>query len=146
MKTVNPIKILGIDHIVLRTANLSAMLDFYTNVLGCPIERQLSEEVGLTQLRAGNALIDIVDVNSELGRIGGAAPAKDLTSGLQTGCNLDHLCLTLGDISEQALLAYLAAHGIDSTFEQRYGATGFGPSLYIKDPDGNAVELKPQSP
>ena len=131
------LKIKGIDHIVLRTENLELMLDFYTKVLHCPIERTLPEEVGLTQLRAGNALIDIVSVDSELGRIGGEAPKNDRL-------NLDHFCLQLSDISEETLTTYLKAHDIEILdVSNRYGATGFGRSIYIKDPDGNTVELKP---
>ena len=55
------IQIRGIDHVVLRVADLDAMLEFYCKVLGCSIERQ-QEELGLTQLRAGSSLIDLVTV------------------------------------------------------------------------------------
>jgi len=131
------LKIKGIDHIVLRTQNVANMLDFYTNVLHCPIERELSADVGLTQLRAGNALIDIVNVNSELGRIGGKAPHDE-------GRNLDHFCLQLNDITEETLVSYLKGQGVKVLdISNRYGATGFGRSIYIKDPDQNTIELKP---
>ena len=68
------IRVRAIDHIVLRTAHLTNMVDFYCGVLGCTVERALPEEVGLYQLRAGSALIDIVAVDSELGRHGGGPP------------------------------------------------------------------------
>ena len=68
------IRVKMIDHIVLRTQNLERMLDFYSRVLGCPVERRLPTHVGLTQLRAGQSLIDLVDVDSELGRAGGPPP------------------------------------------------------------------------
>lgn len=55
----------SIDHVVLRTTDLSAMLHFYQRVLGCPIERTLPD-LGLTQLRAGESIIDLVVVDSEL--------------------------------------------------------------------------------
>ena len=131
------ITILGIDHIVLRTADAERLVAFYRDVLGCPVERTLPAKVGLIQLRAGTALIDIVPVDSELGRVGGSAPGEG-------GRNLDHLCLAIAPVGEDALLAWLQEQGIDAgPFERRYGATGFGPSLYIRDPDGNVVELKP---
>jgi catechol 2,3-dioxygenase-like lactoylglutathione lyase family enzyme len=131
------IRVERIDHVVLRTAQVDALVRFYRDVLGCAVERTLPPDIGLIQLRAGDALIDIVDVDSELGRAGGGAPRDD-------GRNLDHFCLYLAPITEDALCDWLARHGVDTgPFERRYGATGFGPSLYIHDPDGNTVELKP---
>jgi len=130
------IRISTIDHIVLRTLRVEEMLEFYHRVLGCTVERTLPADVGLSQLRAGDALIDIVAVDSKLGRAGGEAPS-------QTGNNLDHFCLQIEPFEESELLDYLSSHGIEiSDFEQRYGAQGFGPSIYIKDPDGNTIELK----
>jgi glyoxylase I family protein len=134
------IRISTIDHIVLRTVRVEEMLEFYHRVLGCTVERFLPEDIGLSQLRAGNALIDIVAVDSKLGRAGGEAPSP-------TGNNLDHFCLQIEPFEESELLDYLSAHSIDiSDFEQRYGAQGFGPSIYIKDPDGNTIELKASKP
>jgi glyoxylase I family protein len=132
----NPIRIRAIDHVVLRTDNIAALLQFYGAVLGCVVERELSPELGLVQLRAGHSLIDLVDVNAELGRMGGPAPGRD-------GHNLDHFCLEIDAVDEQFLLDWLAALGVESSaFERRYGANGFGRSVYIKDPDGNTIELK----
>jgi len=129
------IRVRAIDHIVLRTAHLADMVDFYSRVLGCAVERTLPEEVGLYQLRAGSALIDIVAVDSELGRHGGGPPTA-------TQNNLDHFCLQIDSFEEQALLDWLSQQGIEAgEFEIRYGAQGFGPSVYIRDPDGNTVEL-----
>lgn len=131
------IKIKGIDHIVIRTQNLDKLLWFYSEVLGCPLERTLGPEVGLNQLRAGNALIDIVTVDSELGRQGGGPPES-------TKHNLDHLCLQVEATSVNEILAHLDEHGVEvGAIDVRYGATGFGQSVYVDDPDGNMVELKP---
>jgi len=130
------IKILGIDHVVIRTERRQEMIDFYTDVLGCAVERDMDAEFGLTQLRAGNALIDIVTVDSVLGEAGGAAPKP-------TGNNMDHFCLQIEPVAEGALLDHLEAKGVKtSEFQKRYGATGFGRSVYIQDPDQNTVELK----
>ncbi|KOO14198.1 lactoylglutathione lyase [Vibrio xuii] len=137
MTASNPIRILTIDHIVLRTSNLKKMLAFYQDILACPIERELPE-LGLTQLRAGTALIDIVTVESELGKLGGKAPE-------QNGRNVDHFCLQTAAFDEQQLHDYLHSHNITTNdFFERYGAQGFGRSIYIEDPEGNVVELKPQ--
>lgn len=130
------IEIKGIDHIVLRTDNVDAMLHFYRDVLCCEIERELADEVGLIQLRAGTALIDLVRVDSELGRIGGEAPSGK-------GHNMDHVCFVIRRLGEEELLDYLKQQGMAvQEFADRYGAEGFGRSIYIDDPDGNTIELK----
>lgn len=132
------IDVAGIDHLVLRTSQVDRMLDFYTRVLGCQIERQSSAETGLTQLRAGLSLIDIVDVAGRLGRLGGPAPTPQ-------GNNLDHFCLQIKAIPEEELISYLRGCGIEAgDFTERYGAQGLGRSIYIRDPDGNTVELRNQ--
>lgn len=137
MPSHNPIEVKALDHIVLRTSNLDAMLHFYRDILGCPVERELAE-LGLTQLRAGTALIDVVTVDSELGKLGGKPP-------VQNGRNIDHFCLQLAPFEESELRQYLLSHDIKTEdFSRRYGAQGFGRSLYINDPEGNVVELKPQ--
>lgn len=129
------IEVKAIDHIVLRTSNLGAMLNFYCDVLNCSVEREL-EELGLVQLRAGSALIDIVPMDSELGRVGGKAPSQD-------GRNLDHFCLKIGLVTKAELVAYLSNNSVAvPEFSERYGAEGFGDSVYINDPEGNVVELK----
>ncbi|MEJ2530274.1 MAG: VOC family protein [Halioglobus sp.] len=124
-----------IDHVVLRVADLPAMLAFYCDVLGCTLERRV-DELGLVQLRAGRSLIDLVPVDSKLGRVGGAAPGRG-------GRNLDHFCVRVEPFDETAIRRHLANHGVDAgPTESRYGAEGQGPSIYISDPEENVVELK----
>lgn len=130
-----PFRILDIDHLVLRVVDLPRMLHFYVEVLGCNIERR-RDELGLLQLRAGRSMIDLVPVDGPLGRAGGAAPGAQ-------GRNLDHFCLRIEPFDEAALRTQLAAHGLQAgPVEQRFGAEGEGPSLYLADPEGNVVELK----
>ena len=128
-------QILGLDHVVLRVCDMQRMTRFYCEVLGCKVER-VREELGMTQLRAGQSLIDLVAVNGELGRKGGAAPGKE-------GRNMDHLCLRIEPFDQGALTAHLVAHGVvPGEARTRYGADGYGPSIYLSDPEGNTVELK----
>ena len=136
MQTVgSAIRIREIDHLVLRVIDLESMLRFYCGVLGCGVERR-SDELGLVQLRAGRSLIDLVPVSGKLGQAGGAAPAGE-------GRNLDHFCLRIEPFDEPAIRAELARSGIDvGELATRNGAEGEGPSLYIRDPEGNTVELK----
>ena len=125
-----------IDHIVLRTERYRELIDFYCNVLGCTLERKTSNEEGLAQLRAGDSLIDIVNIDGELGKAGGPAPTKD-------GNNVDHFCLQIEPIGEEALIVYLKGNGVEiESFQNRYGAQGLGRSIYLKDVAGNTVELR----
>ena len=129
------ISIREIDHIVLRVVELDRMLEFYCGVLGCVVERRV-DEVGLIQLRAGRSLVDLVPVDSRLGREGGAASGKE-------GRNLDHLCFRIEPFDEDAITAHLLEHQVDpGSVTSRYGAEGHGPSMYVEDPEGNTVELK----
>ncbi len=129
------IRIREIDHIVLRVVDLDAMLRFYCELLGCCVERR-QDDIGLVQLRAGRNMIDLVAVDGKLGRAGGAAPGRE-------GRNLDHLCLRIEVFDETALRRELTAGGATvGDYGSRYGAEGEGPSLYLLDPEGNAVELK----
>ncbi|WP_420996046.1 VOC family protein [Cupriavidus sp. 30B13] len=128
-------RILAIDHLVLRSADVPALLRFYVDVLGCSVERE-QPAFGLTQLRAGSGLIDLVALDGPLGRAGGAGPGAE-------GRNLDHFCLRLDPFDAAALGAHLLAHGVEpGPVEMRFGAEGRGPSIYVRDPDGNVVELK----
>ena len=130
-----PFEIVGIDHLVLRVRDLDRMVRFYCDVLGCRVER-VQGEIGLTQIRAGRSLIDLVPVDGKLGRMGGAAPGKEAR-------NLDHFCVTIDGYDEARIRAYLTARGVAiGEAGSRYGAEGEGPSLYVSDPEDNVVELK----
>ena len=130
-----PFRINAIDHIVLRVADLQRSLAFYVDGLGCTVEK-VQDDIGLTQLRAGASLIDLVPLTGKLGRTGGAAPGEE-------GRNLDHFALDIVPFDEEAIRAHLKQRGIPiGKTGRRYGAKGYGPSIYITDPDGNVVELK----
>ena len=126
-----PFNIVGIDHVVLRAANPAALERFYLDVLGLSFEKRQGE---LSQLRAGNSLIDIVPAD-EAGPAGGTSSTG--------GANLDHLCLRIEPFDTVAITKHLAGQDIACGTETlRYGAEGNGPSIYLRDPEGNGVELK----
>ncbi|HEV2818328.1 MAG TPA: VOC family protein [Allosphingosinicella sp.] len=122
------------DHVVLLVDDMAAAERFYCAVIGCSVENALPE-YGMLQLRAGAALIDLVDISGEAG-----AWARPPAAG---GRNLDHVCLATGPWDEAALRAHLAAHGVEIVEEGiRFGARGDGLSFYVRDPSGNTIELK----
>jgi len=131
------IQVAALDHLVLRVADLDRAIKFYGDVLGCHVERRL-EEPKLVQLRAGTSMIDLVP--------GGPATQSAEAAAAR---NLDHFAVRISTFDFPALAAHLKRHGIAvGEVRRRYGAEGYGSSLYITDPDGNVVELKgpPEKP
>jgi catechol 2,3-dioxygenase-like lactoylglutathione lyase family enzyme len=128
------INLQAIDHVVFRVSDLDKVANFYIGVLGARWEKK-QESIGLYQLRAGTALIDLVPVDGKLGRMGGAAPATE-------GRNVDHVCFRVLPWEGDLILSHLRGHGIEAEIVSRYGAEGDGPSIYVADPEGNNLELK----
>jgi catechol 2,3-dioxygenase-like lactoylglutathione lyase family enzyme len=125
------IRVGGLDHVVLRVGSLERAIEFYRNVLGLQVERRL-EQPKLVQLRAGASLIDLVP-----------AAASPIAAEDAAGRNMDHFAVRVVGFDAAALSAHLRRHGVDpGEVRERYGAEGYGPSLYITDLDGNTVELK----
>src|SRR5437762_1644476 len=130
-----PFTLRKLDHVVLRVADREKSLAFYCGILGCALDK-VQARIGLYQVRAGDSLIDLIPLDEPLGRLGGAGPGLE-------GRNVDHFALQVMPFDEHAIRAHLAAHGVEITDAgRRYGAEGDGPSIYIRDPDGNVVELK----
>ena len=125
-----PFKIVWIDHVVPRAVDPAALEQFYLDVLGLSFETRQDK---LAQLRAGQALIDIVS----------AADTGPAGSPSSTGANLDHLCLRIEPFDAATIAKHLAAQGITCGAETlRVGAEGQGLSIYLEDPEGNGIELK----
>lgn len=131
-----PFAVARLDHVVLRVRDLDAAAAFYARVLGCTVERR-RDDLGLVHLRAGASLIDLVSIDGTLGRAGGAAAGAE-------GRNVDHVALRVHPFDEAAIAAHLADAGVavEGRAARNFGAEGEGPSLYLRDPDGNLLELK----
>jgi catechol 2,3-dioxygenase-like lactoylglutathione lyase family enzyme len=128
----------GIDHVVLRVRDMARMIDFYSRVLGCEVVHR-QEKFGLVHLRAGTSLIDLVDVAGPIGTRAGAAPAGPAAH------NMDHLCLRVREFDAASIRRELEAEGIEvGEIAERYGSTGRAPSVYLRDPEGNGLELRPE--
>ena len=121
---------LGLDHVVLRVRDQAASQRFYVEVLGCSLDH-VNEKISLVQLRFGEHLIDLLP----------GGPGAD-----ERNDRVDHVCLSIrcGDLS--AVAEALRGRGvrIEGEVTERRGAYGSGPSLYILDPDGYRIELKPR--
>lgn len=126
MKT--PLTVVELDHIVLRCRQQDRTLDFYTRVLGLKEERRVAQ-IGLIQLRAGTSMIDLV-------------PAAEPR--VESGTNVDHFCLGIETDDLSFAISHLRTNSIEIIGEPgiRYGARGMGNSIYVRDPEGNVVELK----
>ncbi|MGM9484802.1 VOC family protein [Roseateles sp. NT4] len=126
-------KILGLDHLVLRVQDIDAMVGFYERVLGCSVERRTE---GLVQLRAGRSLIDLVPLKKTLATVDAGQPSVHRSE-------LDHFCVRVEPFDERLIRQHLAACGVEAgETVSRYGAEGEGPSIYFADCEGNFVELK----
>jgi len=128
------INVQSVDHVVLRVTDVEKVGRFYIDVLGGRWDRR-RDDIGLHHLRLGNLMIDLVPVDGQLGRMGGAAPGEE-------GRNVDHVAFRVRPWDSRQILAHLSAHGLEGEVKSRYGADGDGPSIYIRDPEGNGVELK----
>jgi glyoxylase I family protein len=123
---------LGLDHVVLRVRDQATSRHFYVSVLGCVLDH-VNEQVQLMQLRFGEQLIDLLPADPA-----GPVPAP--------GTGMDHLCLSIRCDDLEAVAGDLRARGVEVLGDvvPRRGAYGTGPSLYIRDPDGYQIELKPR--
>ncbi len=132
-----PFRLQQLDHVVLRSADPQRLAAFYRR-LGCTPVRTL-EDAGLLQLRAGSSIIDILDTAGSIARDAGAsAPGADGPR------NLDHFALRVEPFDADAIERFCADNDIEfqRPHQPLLGADGFGPAVYLQDPDGNRVELK----
>lgn len=129
---------LELDHIVLAVQNMDAMLGFYLEVVGLQPHR-------VDEYRAGSALFPCARIH-EGTLIDLLPPALWNPGGEATGThpNLNHFCLALEAVEWDPLLVRLAAAGVEIEAGPMTlsGARGDGTSVYVRDPDGNRVELR----
>ena len=122
---------LGLDHVVFRVQDQAVSQKFYVDVLGCTVDH-VNERISLVHLRFGEHYIDLLPATAE-------APAA-------VPGGVDHVCLSIRCDDLASLAAALRARGVSvqGDVAERRGAYGTGPSLYIRDPDGHVIELKPR--
>jgi glyoxylase I family protein len=122
----------GFDHIALVTKNLAAMKAFYCDGLGLTVEQEVKAKAGynVVTLRLGDALLDLFEASP----INPAPPAN---------LSEEHFCLCAAGSSIYDVIATLKRKGLEpSQAEVNNGARGKGLSTFLRDPDGNKVEIK----
>jgi catechol 2,3-dioxygenase-like lactoylglutathione lyase family enzyme len=128
-------RIREIDHLVLRVYDIERMRRFYCDVLGAE-HIAWRPQFGMSHLRLGRSMVDLITLDGPLGKPGGAGPGKE-------GRNVDHFCFRVEPFDQEAIVAHLRKHGVEpGDIRPRYGAEGNGISIYLTDPEGNTVELK----
>jgi len=118
--------VVALDHVVLNVADVERSLAFYSGELGLVPER-------VEEWRRGEAPFPSVRVDPHT--------IIDLLAAPRTGENSDHLCLVVEPTDLEAVKASGHFEVVDGP-ATRFGARGDGTSLYVKDPDGNTVELR----
>ena len=117
----------ALDHIVLNVADVERSLAWYVEQLGL-------EGVRVEEWRAGEAPFPSVRISAD--------SLIDLVQGDRPGENLDHFCLV---VTPNDLDAVRNSDGFEIAIDdgkKRYGARGWADGLYVRDPDGNVIELR----
>jgi catechol 2,3-dioxygenase-like lactoylglutathione lyase family enzyme len=120
------VKAIGLDHVVLNVADVERSLAWYCDELGL-------EGVRVDEWRRGEVPFASVRVDDHT--------IIDLLQTDRTGQNVDHVCLVVEPTDLEAVKAS-GRFEVLSGPARRFGAQGDGTSLYVRDPDGNTVELR----
>jgi catechol 2,3-dioxygenase-like lactoylglutathione lyase family enzyme len=120
------LRITGLDHIVLVSADVERALAWYCDLLGL-------EPVRVEEWRRGESPFPSVRVSP--------TTIIDLIAGDPVDGRLDHFCLVVEPTDLHAIAASGEFTVVDGP-ATRFGARGDGTSLYVRDPDGAIVELR----
>ena len=118
--------VVGFDHLVLVVADVERSVAWYVDELGLQPER-------LDEWRDGKVFFPSV-------RISPTALIDVIPGDRGDARNVDHFCLVVTD--DVAALAASGRFDVVDGPDTRWGAQGDATSLYVRDPDGNVVELR----
>ena len=121
-------KITALDHLVLTVADIEKSIAFYTQVLGM---KEITFGEGRKALLFGRQKINLHQRGAEV-----------LPNAQNAACGTADLCL-LTDTPLPQVLTELQQHGVEpiSGIVTRTGAVGAIESVYLRDPDGNLLEI-----
>lgn len=121
------VRAVGHDHVVFVVADVERSLAWYRDKLGLRAERE-------AEWRAGTAPFVSLRVDE--------STVIDLLVGERSGTNVDHVSLRVADGTDLAAVAESGEFDVVSGPTWIWGARGHGWGIYVRDPDGNVVELK----
>jgi len=126
-KTGTPkVRVVALDHIVLNVADVERAIGWYVDELGL-------EPVRLDEFRRGEVFFPSARIDE--------GTIIDFLATEPTGSNVDHVCLVIEATDLDALVAS-GRFDVASGPSEVFGARGMGRSVYVRDPDGNLVELR----
>ncbi len=123
------------DHIALSVKDPYKMAGFYHGVLGLELLREeefKAKKAPFMSVRIASMVIDLI-------------PEKRTPEAEEGRQRVNHFCLRLEDtVNMDDLKTYLQENKVEITSEadHNWGAFGYGPSVYVLDPENNSVELK----
>jgi catechol 2,3-dioxygenase-like lactoylglutathione lyase family enzyme len=120
------VRALGLDHVVLVVTDVERSLAWYIGEVG-------GEPVRVEEWRAGEVPFPSVRLS--------ASTIIDIVEGDRTGQNVDHLCIEVEPVDLDALAAS-GRFEVTGGPARLFGARGMGAGIYVRDPDGNVVELR----
>jgi catechol 2,3-dioxygenase-like lactoylglutathione lyase family enzyme len=126
MAPESPVQVVGLDHVVFDVADVERSLAWYCDQLGLAGER-------VDEWRRGEVLFPSVRIDD--------TTIIDLLAGERTGNNVDHVCVVI-EPTDLAAIAASGAFDVVAGPSRLFGARGEGEGLYVRDPDGNVVELR----
>ncbi len=121
------LQVVGHDHVVLVVGDVERSLAWYRDRLGIPSERE-------AQWRAGEVPFVSLRISD--------TTLIDLMEGERTGMNADHISLAVSPDTDLEAVASSGDFDVIRGPVTIWGAQGHGVGLYVRDPDGNTIELK----
>jgi catechol 2,3-dioxygenase-like lactoylglutathione lyase family enzyme len=120
------VRAVELDHLVLAVSDVDRTLEWYADRLGL-------EPLRVDEWRNGEVPFPSLRVND--------ATIIDVIAGPREGENVDHICLVV-DVDDLAAVAASGEFEVVGGPSRLWGARGYGQGLYVRDPDGNVLELR----